>query len=103
VVTYLSENVHGDTSGVDESCRQVQREDEVAIRGGLSGGKNIWTKCTTCPVVRMRVKKFDGGTPQRAHALHGAGQMHRTFSRSAMQELVLPSERETTPALLQQR
>jgi hypothetical protein len=30
-----------DSVGVDESCRQVRREDEeVAIRGGLSGEKN---------------------------------------------------------------
>ena len=76
----MSEDVHSDTSGVDELCRQVRREDEVAIGGGLSGGRNTRKKCTTGPAVRMRVKEFDGGTPQRVHGLHGEVQMRRTFS-----------------------
>ena len=100
-----SEEAHGDASGGNgESCRQVRREDEVAVEEELSEGRDTRKICTTGPAVRMRAKVFDWGAPQWVHGLHGAAQMRRTFSapygssRRAMQEPVLPSQRETIPA-----
>jgi len=76
----VSEDVHGNASDVDELCKQVRREDDVAVGGELSGGRNMRKKCTTGPAAKTRTKAFDGGTPQRVHGLHGAAQMRRTFS-----------------------
>jgi len=76
----LSEETHGDASGGDELCRQVRREDEVAVKGELSGGRNTRKNCTTGPAVKMRAKAFGGGAPQRVHGSHGVAQMRKTFS-----------------------
>ena len=74
-----SEETHGDASSRDELCRQVQHEDEAAVEGELSGGRNTRKKCTTGPTVKMRVKIFDGSTPQRVHGLLEEAQMRKTF------------------------
>ena len=59
-----SEETHRAAPGGDELCRQVQHEDEVAVQGELSGGRNRRKKCMTGPTVKMRVKIFDGSAPQ---------------------------------------